>query len=56
MHITILDKLGNILLAHYLKFAVFVGKISVLAQILILSSMDHQCLASKFKDKLAIII
>lgn len=55
MHITNLDKLGNVLLVHYLKFTVFVGKISVMAQILILSSVDHQCLAKRFIDKLAII-
>lgn len=55
MHITNLDKLGNTLFAHHLKFTVSVGKISVMAQTLIMSSMDHQCLAKQFVDKLAII-
>lgn len=55
MHITNLDKSGNALFAHYLKFTVSVGKIPVMAQILITSSMDLQCLAKKFLDKLAII-
>lgn len=55
MHITKLDKLGNALFAHYLKFTVSVGKISVMTQILIMSSMYYQCSAKKFLDKLAII-
>lgn len=55
MHVTNLDKLGNTLFAHYLKFTVSVGKISVMEQIRIMSFMDHQCLAKKFLDKLAII-
>lgn len=55
MHITKLDKSGNALFAHYLKFTVSVGNISVMLQILVMSSMDHQCLAKKFLDKLAII-
>lgn len=56
MHITILDKLGNVLLAHYLKLAVFGGKN-------ISSGTDSHTviygspvLANKFTDKLAIII
>jgi len=55
MHITNLDKSGNAFFAHYLKFTVSVGKTPVIAQILIMSSMDHQCLAKKFLYKLAII-